>query len=66
MLVLALEGDLHRLTHLLRKESADVLDSAGYSSLHYASRAGHLDIVKYLLSAGSVSLYKYLFIFNFE
>ena len=67
--ILALEGDLPRLTHLLKKGTvcADSLDSAGYSPLHYASRAGHVDIVKYLISAGAVCAFlllklSYLFV----
>ena len=59
--IVALEGDLKRLTHLLKNGTvcADVLDSAGYSPLHYAARAGHVDIVKYLISAGAVSTNTY-------
>jgi len=51
----ALYGDLDRLNHLLNKESfkVDSLDSSGYSSLHYAARAGHFKIVKYLHSVGA-------------
>lgn len=51
----ALYGDLSRLKYLLNKESfkVDSLDSSGYSSLHYAARAGHFEIVKYLHSAGA-------------
>ena len=51
----ALYGDLNRLNYLLNKESfkVDSLDSSGYTSLHYAARAGHFDIVKYLHSVGA-------------
>lgn len=51
----ALEGDLKRLQHLLEKKGVppDLLDSAGYTALHYACRAGHLEIVSYLISSGA-------------
>ena len=49
----ALEGDIHRLSKLLKKINVDVVDSSGYSSLHYASRAGRLDIVKCLVENGA-------------
>ncbi|XP_046634566.1 ankyrin repeat domain-containing protein 39-like [Daphnia pulicaria] len=40
----ALDGDLNRLSKLLQKMNADAVDTSGYSSLHYASRAGHLEV----------------------
>ena len=49
----ALDGDLNRLSMLLQKVKADAVDSSGYSSLHYASRAGHLEVVKYLVAHGA-------------
>lgn len=52
----ALAGDLDQLRKVLERNTRlhiDVLDSSGYSSLHYASRAGHLDVVKYLVSQGA-------------
>lgn len=50
----ALEGDLSRLRHLLSRPyySVDKLDSSGFTPLHYAARAGHLDIVRFLHSNG--------------
>lgn len=35
------------------KFKADAVDTSGYSSLHYASRAGHLEIVKCLVAHGA-------------
>ncbi|KAK4004978.1 hypothetical protein OUZ56_006704 [Daphnia magna] len=49
----ALNGDLDRLSKLLQNIKADTLDTSGYSSLHYASRAGHLKVVKYLVTHGA-------------
>ncbi len=49
----ALDGDLNRLSKLLQKMNADAVDTSGYSSLHYASRAGHLEVVKYLVAHGA-------------
>ena len=49
----ALEGDLHRLSKLLLKFKADAVDTSGFSSLHYASRAGNLEIVKFLVDHGA-------------
>ena len=37
------------MKRLLNKNyEVDILDSSGYSALHYASRAGYLEIVQYL------------------
>lgn len=49
----ALNGDLNRLSRLLQNIKADALDTSGYSSLHYASRAGHLEVVKFLIARGA-------------
>jgi len=51
----ALYGDVDKLSHLLNKGTftADSLDSSGYSALHYAARAGHIEIVRYLHSVGA-------------
>lgn len=49
----ALDGDVNRLSKLLSKTDVDALDSSGYSSLHYASRAGHLEVVKLLVARGA-------------
>jgi ankyrin repeat protein len=51
-------GDLTKVKTLLKKHPAcvdsDGVDrKSGYTPLHYASRAGHLDIVRELLAAGA-------------
>lgn len=54
--IAALSGDLNHLRKNFERNTkldVDILDSSGYSSLHYASRAGHLDIVNYLTSNGA-------------
>eukprot|EP00794_Sanderia_malayensis_P013820 gene13820-15265_t len=45
----ALDGNRERVQKLLDKgHSPDMKDASGYTALHYASRAGHTDIVKLL------------------
>lgn len=47
-------GDLERIRKLLLQGiNVNSKDKAGYTALHYASRAGHLDVCKYLLSKGA-------------
>lgn len=50
----AMDGDLDRVTSLLRKGSdPNLRDSAGYTALHYASRSGHLHVCTFLLESGA-------------
>lgn len=49
----ALENDVGRLRKLLSSTSPDATDTAGYTALHYAARAGHLEICRLLLSHGA-------------
>ncbi|KAL0123619.1 hypothetical protein PUN28_005854 [Cardiocondyla obscurior] len=50
----ALEGDVDRVNKLLRKGVfVDATDSAGYTALHYATRAGHIDVCEILLNHGA-------------
>lgn len=44
---------MHQLKKRLKKVNTDITDTSGYSSLHYASRAGHLEIVEYLVTNGA-------------
>lgn len=45
---------MDQLNKLLeRGESPNAQDKAGYCALHYAARAGHLDICNLLISAGA-------------
>lgn len=53
LIFLALEGDIDRLSKLLKKTNVDIVDSSGYSPLHYASRTGSLQTVKYLVESGA-------------
>ncbi|XP_014212235.1 ankyrin repeat domain-containing protein 39-like [Copidosoma floridanum] len=47
-------GDISRVRNFLGKGvCADVLDSAGYTSLHYAARNGHSNVCQELLSHGA-------------
>jgi len=50
----ALEGDEQRVSSLLRDgKDPNGRDSSGYTSLHYSARAGHVEVCKLLLDAGS-------------
>ncbi|XP_064394751.1 ankyrin repeat domain-containing protein 39-like [Halichondria panicea] len=50
----ALDGDIVRLRGLLSSGvSPTVLDSAGYTALHYASRCGHREVCECLLLSGA-------------
>ncbi|XP_028401651.1 ankyrin repeat domain-containing protein 39-like [Dendronephthya gigantea] len=50
----ALNGEVDQVQKYLdRKCSADILDSAGYTALHYAARNGHLNVCKILLDYGA-------------
>ncbi|XP_071085202.1 ankyrin repeat domain-containing protein 39-like [Haliotis cracherodii] len=50
----ALNGDLTEVKrHLLKDIDADKTDKSGYTALHYASRNGHLDVVRTLVDAGA-------------
>lgn len=53
--VSALEGDLQRLKKLLsgKESQVDMTDSSGYTPLHYAARAGHREVVEYLIQLGA-------------
>jgi hypothetical protein len=53
---LALEGDLRKVESMIVKDSGWVNrpDSAGYTALHYAARAGHLTICEKLLKSGAI------------
>lgn len=42
-----------RLIKLLQKVDVNITDTSGYCALHYASRAGHLNVVKYLVEHGA-------------
>ncbi len=45
----ALDGDYSRVKKLLDKGvSPDITDSSGYTALHYAARAGNVEVVKLL------------------
>ncbi|GLH03330.1 Ankyrin repeat domain-containing protein 39 [Gryllus bimaculatus] len=50
----AQHNDITRIEKLLRQGvSPNAEDAAGYTALHYASRAGHLELCRILLSAGA-------------
>ncbi|XP_071568899.1 uncharacterized protein [Temnothorax nylanderi] len=50
----ALEGDVDRVNRLLREGVfVDTADSAGYTALHYATRAGHVRVCEILLEHGA-------------
>lgn len=50
----AQNGDLQRVKKLLNQgTSVDKRDNAGYTALHYAARAGYVDVCKFLLSNGA-------------
>ena len=51
----ALENDCGRARDLIRKNPDCVrdIDSSGYTGLHYASRAGHTEMMRILLDAGA-------------
>ncbi|XP_017785364.1 PREDICTED: ankyrin repeat domain-containing protein 39 [Nicrophorus vespilloides] len=48
-------GDLDRVEQLVKfkGECVDRPDKAGYTALHYAARAGHLEVCKFLLKHGA-------------
>lgn len=47
-------GDLERVKKLISQGCyVDIKDKSGYTALHYAARAGHLDVCKYLLTKGA-------------
>ncbi|XP_065345629.1 ankyrin repeat domain-containing protein 39-like [Cloeon dipterum] len=51
----ALDGDLKKVTELLNKQVSWVHrpDNAGYTALHYAAKAGHLDVCQLLIRRGA-------------
>ena len=50
----AIDNDAARVKQLVEKgTSPDIKDNAGYTALHYASRAGNTRIVEYLLDCGA-------------
>lgn len=48
-------GDIERVIKLVMRQRQDVnqIDSAGYTSLHYAARNGYLEICKFLIQNGA-------------
>lgn len=47
-------GELERVRKLVFQGTCvDVRDHAGYTALHYAARAGHLDVCRFLLAHGA-------------
>lgn len=48
-------GDVERVIKLINEQRQDVnqIDSAGYTSLHYAARNGHLKICNILVQNGA-------------
>lgn len=50
----ALQGDKNKVDSLYKadKNSIETIDFATRTSMHYASSAGHIDIIKYLISRG--------------
>lgn len=49
-------GDLDRIKTLAatgKSHQINSIDGAGYTSLHYAARNGHLDVCKYLINNGA-------------
>lgn len=50
----AQNGDLKRVQKLINQgTSADKRDNSGYTALHYAVRAGYMEICRFLLSKGA-------------
>ncbi|KAL6261095.1 hypothetical protein P5V15_008628 [Pogonomyrmex californicus] len=50
----ALDGDIDQIKYFLQKGVfVDVLDSAGYTALHYAARGGHVHVCELLLKNGA-------------
>jgi ankyrin repeat protein len=49
----ALSGDVTRATSLLQSTNANIRDESGFTPLHYACRAGKLEICKLLVSKGA-------------
>ena len=48
-----MSGDVKRATSLLQNTDANIRDESGFTPLHYACRAGKLDICKLLVSKGA-------------
>ncbi len=51
----ALSGDVARVEHLVNADASRVnsRDASGYTALHYACRAGHLQVARLLLERGA-------------
>ena len=49
----AMNGEVEQVQKHLEKNCPDVLDSSGYTALHYAARHGHLNVCKILLICGA-------------
>lgn len=50
----AIDNDTSRIENLLRKGvNVNVEDKSGYTALHYASRNGHTEACKFLISKGA-------------
>ncbi|XP_059616523.1 ankyrin repeat domain-containing protein 39 [Phlebotomus argentipes] len=49
----ALYDDLDRLDVAIKRGATNDRDNSGYTALHYAARAGHLEACRRLLSAGA-------------
>ena len=51
----ALNGETVRVSAMLGRDQSlcDARDGSGYTALHYAARAGHVEIVALLLRAGA-------------
>uniref|UniRef100_A0A1B0CDD6 Uncharacterized protein n=2 Tax=Lutzomyia longipalpis TaxID=7200 RepID=A0A1B0CDD6_LUTLO len=49
----ALYGDLERLDVAIGRGATNDCDNAGYTALHYAARAGHMEACRKLIAAGA-------------
>lgn len=49
----ALYNDLEKLKKCIAAGQANLIDSVGYSPLHYAARNGHLSACELLIKAGA-------------